>query len=575
MTITLTVQNFGPIEAATVAIEGVTVIAGPNDAGKTTLADALRFAVSGNVVPAGWAKKDAAELVRAGMKEGQVTVAGPDGKTVVVYPKGEKHDSGRPVRAGASALGLVDYLELDDKGRARVLAQLLKSDPDQADLAAALPEHDKDAVARLWQRIQAVGWDGAAAEAKDEGIGLKRDWKTAAGGEQWGEAKAGAWTPAGWEPDLQHVAVSGPLAEAVEDAKKALVDAAARKIVTAEHVAALERRAGALQKLRDGLPALEKIASEEQERHDRARADYDANPPVSAYAEHFTKPCPHCAKDVVVKVEHNEYVLSKPDAALSKAEIEKRKKARDAAGKRLEAAAGPLGRANDAVRRHKSVIEDAEAAAKELAEARKAAAGSDADAARLEAEQNLERAQRRYGAFLAKTRADGIHRQILRNAEAQAALGDNGVRRAKLLHALEAFNETQLAPLCAAAKWKPVTLGEDLAPRYGGRAVRLCRSAQWRVSAVLRAAFARLGQAEVVILDDADVLVRAADRGGLVRMMASCGIPALVCMAVPVPERLPDPTKQTDGPIYWVETGKVRPLADVLAERKAQQKEAA
>lgn len=582
MALRIEVSNFGLVEAAVVDVDRVTVLGGHNDQGKSTILNAARLAVSGTL-PAGMTKKDATALVRDGMEVGSVKVTGPDGSAAMILPKAEPRTNGLPPRAGASALGIADYLAMDDKQRARVLTELLKTSPDRNDLAQALPEHAPEEVDAIWKNIvesggNVGGWDAVHKATQTEGTGLKRDWCTATGSKAWGSQAGASFEPDGWSLDLADPEITKKgLIEDVEAAKEELTALDVAGAVSEQRLAELKTWGpDALEKLQGGLAGLEAEEAKTKAAVDKIKAEIAALPKVSSQDE-LTSPCPHCGEAIAVQpnpTPDGRYNLQKPASALSAQEIKKARADHAALVKRQEMASRPWAAATKAATAHRAAITTAEGmnAKYEEALAAQQSAEDNADA-RAQAADKVVRMQKRITAWVSKTGADRIHREIMRNLAVQAALADDGVRRTKLIRVLDQFNDAVLAPLVKAAGWKPVRIEPDLEPSYGGRRIShfLCRSSVWRVQAALRAAFAKTSKAELVLIDDADVVVKKADQAGLIRLLSAAGVPALVCIAAPLLDRVSDFTKIPGVNVLWVEQGRVIPIADALA---AQQKAA-
>jgi hypothetical protein len=63
----------------------------------------------------------------------------------------------------------------------------------------------------------------------------------------------------------------------------------------------------------------------------------------------------------------------------------------------------------------------------------------------------------------------------------------------------------------------------------------------------------------MVVLDGADIL-DAPSRGGLLSLLASVALPALVCTTVARPDQLPDLEAADAGCSYWLAEGVVAPI---------------
>jgi len=103
------------------------------------------------------------------------------------------------------------------------------------------------------------------------------------------------------------------------------------------------------------------------------------------------------------------------------------------------------------------------------------------------------------------------------------------------------------------ADFKRVTVDDTMDIRYGGRAYMfLSASEQYRVRAILQLCIATLDGSQMVIFDGADILDNAG-RNGLLSLLVSSNIHAIVAMTFNKPESVPDLSGV--GKAYWIEKG--------------------
>jgi ABC-type amino acid transport substrate-binding protein len=191
-------QNVLGITAASVAIATpVTLFSGPNGNGKSSLAEAVRMALGGDVTARGVAlKKDLAALVHEGAKSGSVEVQLEGGLvTFALVPSGKTTPAEAyvPHKALAFVLEPHRFATLDANERRSMLFELMGLKITPAEVAKRLEARgvDKDKAARVGPLLKA-GFDAACAEAKRKGTEAKGAWR-AVTGETYGGVKAEGW----------------------------------------------------------------------------------------------------------------------------------------------------------------------------------------------------------------------------------------------------------------------------------------------------------------------------------------------------------------------------------------------
>jgi len=198
------------------------------------------------------------------------------------------------------------------------------------------------------------------------------------------------------------------------------------------------------------------------------------------------------------------------------------------------------------------------------------AAFSDAKALHLQAEEKEDESAE------VTSRAAKINQEILRWQTIAGILGPGGVREDILRQRLGAVNETLHKSSMAIGLSKGVRFGtgdDDMLEVYLGdrHYLGLCGAEKWRVRALLQIHIAKLDGSAYVVLDEASTMVKATDRTALMRCIKQAGVKAVVMMAVAKPEQVPDlgATATEIGRTYWVQNGKVMPLAEAIELEKA------
>ena len=130
------------------------------------------------------------------------------------------------------------------------------------------------------------------------------------------------------------------------------------------------------------------------------------------------------------------------------------------------------------------------------------------------------------------------------------------------MKAVAVFNETVLVGLSQTAKYKIISIDDQMAIRYGGRHYTLLSGAErYRVDAVLKIVMAMAENATCAVFDGADVL-DSEGRNGLFKLLnhiaKETGIASIVGMTANKPETLPNLGKHGMGHTYWLENGMVK-----------------
>jgi hypothetical protein len=552
MTIDIAVRNFRGCADAGLTCAPIALIGGLNAAGKTSIAQSVGAALSGNALPvAGLRANAAGVLVRLGATAGTVEVGNEEGSCTVEWPAARVTMHGRAPQASAYAVGLETIATIAAKDRLRILAEYLHADPTREDLAAALDEAGLDpelVLKAIWPLIEQSGWDGAVTARRDRGAELKGQWRQCTG------ANYGSRVAASWRPDLGELDEG----ELVADSHRVQTErdrALSAQAVSADERRRLEEEAELYQTRQDALGrALSKIEgyTAAYQNAQQARA---ALPPAGK--QHMF-PCPHCGAPIVVnKVSLVETRIEKPDAAaLDSAELGKRRMAIAEADGKLSHANDDLQEARRFVAAAENAVKESEAARERLANwPRAVEAGTDITTA----EAQLQRAEKRLAEYRSKVEADRLHRLVEGNELVISLLAADGLRTKKLARVIDVFN-AQLGNLGRPASWQGVRLDDAGNLAYGDRPYSLLStSEQYRVRAVLAVAMAQIDGSELVVLDGIDIL-DAPSRGQLFAMLAEVEIPALVTMTVARREQLPDLAASELGRSYWLAGGVLEPL---------------
>ncbi len=198
------IQNFRAIKSAEFDIDKITLIAGRNWQGKTSLAQACAFVLTGQTMPEGHAKKDVKEIIHRGAKTAWVVVSDENTSATLTYPDTIFSTIGTPPHASRIAAGLESPVNFSKKELSGFLSKLLKTEPKFDDLRKAVTEAglNGDELNALWRKVSGNdwGWDTMHVKTKEQCAELKGEWRHVTGGESYGCKKAESWMPEGLIP---------------------------------------------------------------------------------------------------------------------------------------------------------------------------------------------------------------------------------------------------------------------------------------------------------------------------------------------------------------------------------------
>lgn len=569
----LRVTNFRGIQSAEINLRSIALIAGPNEAGKTSAAQALSAALTGESMPIkGVLKSQAGLLVRSGTAAGSIELSTKTGTTRIAYPSAKVSVEGQPPHASIFAAGIQSIVNMDDKERVKILTEYLKATPTRADLDAAL-SLPKDAIDKIWERIQSLGWDGTVKHYENQRATLKGQWLEVTG-EQYGSKKAAQWLPKDWEHGLEGNSEAN-LAALVTDARDALEAALKTDAVDDAERTRLQGLADLLPARKVDLLAAENATTDPALAHqleecqgfiaeltskrDKLQQELSALPkPDQATG----MPCPHC--DTVLQVSGKSLVIA---AVLSEDEITARQAAITAMAEKIGHVTTAINQHMTTVSRLKNQIQEAETtrtvkiteckrlvqesvqAAASIQEQTGATAGTVSED---DCRNTLARAEKTLAAFQAKSKADNRHTSIQTMENLITKIAPDGLRGEVLAKALAGFNAS-LEKFAAAASWRPVTLESDFLPCYGGTSyLLLSESAKFRVRVILQIGLAMIDGSQAMVIDAADILDKGG-RNGLFKSVAASGLPTLICMTMDARENVPNLGKAGMGASYWLD----------------------
>lgn len=557
------VENYRGIEHAEISCSPIALVVAENAAGKSSVAQAVAAALTGNGLDKGFelSKANAGQLVRRGAKAGRVILRGAGGEARMAFPEAQLQTTGAaPPSSSVYAVGAVSVPGLDRKDRPAALEAYLKSSPSKDDLKRAMEQFRPEAVEALWAEIEAKGWDDTAAAWETRRRDAGRDWERVTG-ERFGSDKAQNWQPADLA-DLTMAFSIEDLEGQVAEAKAAVEAAVAMTAIDEAELARMREAAGELGTRQEAVAAAEAAAAKARTEA-TAAIQARAALPASGLAETPLE-CPCCHEKLILK---NQGFAQR--ATLEKYEpvddaiLKRRRGELDQAERKLSAANSVVQTQTAALAKAKEALAESQAARDKIAAAGEKKAG--APGLLAQARDALALRESELGLRRKMAEAEGLHRHwVAANLKVQI-LAPKGLRAQKLGEAVAGFNQAILMPLCEVAGWGAVNLTEDLGIRLGERPYPLLSEGEkWRVRVTLQVAQAGLDGSAMLVIDNLVDLDTAA-RNGLFRLLQHAGLPALVCSAEIRGVPVPDLAKAGIGGTYKIEDGKTVPFG-VLAE---------
>ncbi len=575
----LKISNYRGISTADITINSIALVAGPNEAGKTSTAQALAAVLTGDPVPiVGVKKNQAGVLVRSGTASGMAELTGPKGSTKVTWPTGKVSSEGIAPFASIYAAGMQSIVTMKDDDRVKVLTEYLKAAPTRADLDVNMKDLELTSVAleAIWDRIQKLGWDGTLKHYETPGATFKGQWMEVTG-EQYGSKKAESWLPPEWEYGLDTGSEEN-LSALVTDARDSLEAAIKTDAVDDSKRADLQVLADLLPERQKAVDAAKLLKVEPalyaqldeangfiksiSDKRDVMLSEMKTLPQATQTSG---MPCPHCSTVLQVAGDHLEtaIVLTEDVLAARQTAIDelasKLVSVNDAIGKHMTSVASMQSRIKEIEKANEQTVADAlrlmqesATAVKEIEKPVTAPSAVSIDDCR----NTLATAENKLKAFKAKTRADRIHESVCTMEALIVKIAPDGIRWDVLVKSLNKFNNG-MAIYTTAANWKPVVLESDLMPTYGGTPyLLLSESAKFRVRVVLQLAMAKLDHSDVVIIDAADILDKGG-RSGLIKAVHASGLAAMVCMTMDDVAQMPNLKNAGIGASYWIGDGGV------------------
>lgn len=558
----ITAQAYLGASAVDLAITTpVTLIAGKNGAGKSSLQEAIRHAMGGDAARVAL-KKDLKALMSDGASSSYATVATSEGEFSIVLPsgKGMHFDHG----ALPFVLDPARFARLDANERRQFLFGLFNLSPDGPAVVDALKARGC-AAAKIEQvrPLLRAGFDAAAKEAQAKARDAKAAWKTITGGETWGKDKAASWKAKKPEETYSkdRIALAERLVAESDDSIACSNQQIGEARAAVHHYADATRRIDGLKGKAARLPAMrDKLARDQAELDDWTGKLATLPEPGSSKPAPHLYGCPCCGVALqIVGGELAKYEL--PEAGPLDPDIEtKRKQWQDA-----------VNLFTRSVTNDQRDIADAERAAAEIKDLEDRLSVPPPATDRLEQALAGHQADRKARAatlaqmFEANRLAQLADENTKKAAQAHAdvlawlaiadTLAPDGIPAEMLSSALDPINE-RLADAASMAEWVPITITRDMDILAGLRPYALLsESEKWRADAMIGAAIAELSGLRLLVLDRFDVL-DAKGREDLIYWLDAMAAEGLLDTALVfgTMKALPAGLPETITPV-WIEGG--------------------
>jgi len=541
------ITNFRGVKHAEITAEKITLVAGRNHQGKTSVIQAIAAAMTGKTVPIeGLKKSHAGRLVRSGTVTGEVEVYDDNGHASVVYPDASRSTSGYAPEIDEYAAGILSLVDMPTASRSEAIADLIQSRPTTEELTAELLNNcvGNETVKRICDTVKAQGWDAAHAQAKEKGARLKGQWENEAG-TRYGVKKAADWVPAEWTNDLETASVE-QLEKDIETERHWLEAAISHEAVEMAETESLQKAVEAGSAASEASINVTKEINTLLDDEAAARKVLAGLPQAK---QPSTAPCPHCGELIAVEngTLQRPEILSEKEIAARAENITKARKYFDKVKRAVAEKSAELARLKGVIASGASAKDRINSVAEKHQSTVETRGSVDDCRARVD------RAEARLSALLQRERAAALHKSVIDIAEIVRTLAPDGLRMSKLQRSLKSFNE-HLSTLSAAAKWGRVFIGQDMQISYNGTPYMLCsESEQFRARVTMQVAAANTAGACVVLIDRADIL-DSSGRNGMTGLLLSAKMPDIVAMTINSKDVVP-PVAKIGGVAYWIENG--------------------
>lgn len=518
----------------------VALIAGKNGAGKSSLQEAVRMALTGEPVRVQH-KKDYGALITEGQESGFAEILGIDEgqewTASIVLPSGKGQHS--TDTALPYILDAQRFASLDDNARRSFLFGLIGVKLDGPAVKQRLIDKGCDAgkVEQIAQILRA-GFDAAAKEAANKARDAKAGYKTATGGDTWGKEKGGKWQPAAL-PDgadraaakVESIAASltetnAALASANQDLGAAKAEQRRQQSIETRRLE-LHEQAGMTDRIKAKLEKDTAELAEWEKKVADCRASAGGKPNPRAPGEYLLRGLAGVVHDMLgLDFDYPEAICNR--AALHLGEytklhgepVEEQVKADPDAAAKLPEYENALALLQRSVANGNRDLEAAKSAAIELAAIDNGATTANVDALEKQVS-DLTETRNNWQADLAKYReiadqyarrkvlidqVSKLHADVMAWTDIADALSPDGIPSELLSEALGPIN-ARLFASAGFAEWEVVAIGADMSIAYGQRDYAIVsESEKWRTDAMIAEAVSHISGVKLLVLDRFDVL---------------------------------------------------------------------
>ncbi|MDR2594549.1 MAG: AAA family ATPase [Fibromonadaceae bacterium] len=527
----IAISNFRGINDASFELGKITIIGGENGAGKTSIAQAISAALTGECPIKEFQKKDYRHLVRIGKPVANIEVKGDSGTAVMQFPEGKAWREGTPPSMSLYASGLISPLDMKKSDAANAWIVLLKAEPTLENLREELKEFEN--IEEIIQLVKSLGYDGALGNVKEEGAKHKGRWERITG-ERYGTSRAESWFPNGFvavgekealEADLkakQEAYNESLKKNAVSDYERANLDAKFKKYPELQSQSAeCEKNIIDLNlKLTNAKTRLQDLQ--------------DANNLLK---------CPHCDKylrlvaNKLTKAEEGEFYPNEKAINEVKAQIQ------------------------NLQTQYNTEINERAKIATQISEARAAKEKLNSSVVaepNTTAANELQTAKDALAACNSYNEAKVENKEVMWRIEAAKILAPEGLRKRFLEKKLKEFNEF-LKQLCDAAEWATIKIEPDLSVSFNDKPYPvLSKSEQYRTRCTIQAALAVLLNSDLVIYDGADILTKKG-RNGLYNICTEIGdINSIILLSANKASEIP--RLEEENKSFWIENNTIEQI---------------
>ena len=593
----ISIQNFLGAQSVDVALsKPISIFAGKNGAGKSSIQEAIRMALTGESVRVSL-KKDYGQLVTDGQKSGfsEVEIDGST-RVFVTLPDGKTTPATEYVAPVALpyVLDAQRFAKLTPNDRRAFLFGLMGLSANGTEvkkrlLAKGCNEQKADSIIPMLRS----GFDAASKEAQAKARDDKATWR-AITGETYGEVKAASWTAEKPVFDAQELA----------DYERELAECEADLTAENQRMGALQAEATRHNNAKAKLPALREKASKRDRIAEKLAHDEAELLEWQKRVDHTRKQVSGSRKDGLVHDlarsldeslnmvipfgdmdEHQKEVLSRAGVNIGKyvaeyGSIDTSSNSDTDAKTKLPEYLRALTLLENTVGNDKRDLAEAEDAIKAIAQLELEAEKSPSDedikktgeaidglvrerkecAKKISELKDVERKAKEAESITAKAKL--LHHGVEQWSVIADALSSNGIPGEILSEALEPLND-RLHQSFSTTKWLRVEVHNDMSITGGSHDYALLsESEQWRADAMLAEAIARLSKLKLLVLDRFDVL-DLSGRGELIEWLDTLADANQLDSALIFGTLKSAPSGLSDSiESFWIDSGSIAKLRE-------------